>query len=412
MRHKVLNIILICFSILALLGSGFFLGFNLGKKTSKIINVRGIANIDNKTSADFGIFWETWSAIHQNYLRDSEVPEKERVYGAVQGLVRSLGDPYSEFFKPEDAKKFEEDISGSFGGIGAEIGSKDGFIVIVSPLKNSPAERAGLKPGDKILMINSTSTEGMSVVEAVKLIRGEVGTEVKLTILREKEEKPKEIKIIREIIQVPTLDYEVKDGILIVKLYSFNTNAEELFYKAVVDGFLRQKAQGLVLDLRNNPGGFLDVAVDLAGWFLKKGTLVVKEVTREKNNGGNNHLANGNGALKDIPVVVLVNKGSASASEILAGALQIQRGVKLVGEETFGKGTVQRLIKLSDGSSLKITVANWVLPNGQILEGNGLKPDIEVKTNNEEQDSKDTKNDPQLQKALEVVKEEIKNKNK
>jgi carboxyl-terminal processing protease len=412
MRHKVLNIILICFSILALLGSGFFLGFNLGKKTSKIINVRGIANIDNKTSADFGIFWETWSAIHQNYLRDSEVPEKERVYGAVQGLVRSLGDPYSEFFKPEDAKKFEEDISGSFGGIGAEIGSRDGFIVIVSPLKNSPAERAGLKPGDKILMINSTSTEGMSVVEAVKLIRGEVGTEVKLTILREKEEKPKEIKIIREIIQVPTLDYEVKDGILIVKLYSFNTNAEELFYKAVVDGFLRQKAQGLVLDLRNNPGGFLDVAVDLAGWFLKKGTLVVKEVTREKNNGGNNHLANGNGALKDIPVVVLVNKGSASASEILAGALQIQRGVKLVGEETFGKGTVQRLIKLSDGSSLKITVANWVLPNGQILEGNGLKPDIEVKTNNEEQDNKDTKNDPQLQKALEVVKEEIKNKNK
>jgi carboxyl-terminal processing protease len=412
MRHKVLNIILICFSILALLGSGFFLGFNLGKKTSKIINVRGIANIDNKTSADFGIFWETWSAIHQNYLRDSEVPEKERVYGAVQGLVRSLGDPYSEFFKPEDAKKFEEDISGSFGGIGAEIGSKDGFIVIVSPLKNSPAERAGLKPGDKILMINSTSTEGMSVVEAVKLIRGEVGTEVKLTILREKEEKPKEIKIIREIIQVPTLDYEVKDGILIVKLYSFNTNAEELFYKAVVDGFLRQKAQGLVLDLRNNPGGFLDVAVDLAGWFLKKGTLVVKEVTREKNNGENNHLAMGNGALKDVPVVVLVNKGSASASEILAGALQIQRGVKLVGEETFGKGTVQRLIKLSDGSSLKITVANWVLPNGQILEGNGLKPDIEVKTNNEEQDNKDTKNDPQLQKALEVVKEEIKNKNK
>jgi len=412
MRGKILNIILICFSILALVGSGFFLGFNLGKKTSKIINVYGISNIDNKTSADFGIFWETWSAIHQNYLRDSEVPEKERVYGAVQGLVRSLGDPYSEFFKPEDAKKFEEDVWGSFGGIGAEIGSKDGFIVIVAPLKNTPAERSGLKPKDKILMIDSTSTEGMSVAEAVKLIRGPAGSEVKLTILREKEDKPREIKIIREIIQIPTLDYEVKDNALIVKLYSFNPNAEELFYKAVVDGFLKQKAQGLILDLRNNSGGFLDIAVDLAGWFLKKGTLVVKEVTREKNNRGNNHLANGNGALKDIPVVVLVNKGSASASEILAGALQIQRGVKLVGEETFGKGTVQRLIKLSDGSSLKITVANWVLPNGQILEGNGLKPDIEVKTNNEEQDNKDTKNDPQLQKALEVIKEEIKNKNK
>jgi carboxyl-terminal processing protease len=412
MRGKILNIILICFSILALVGSGFFLGFNLGKKTSKIINVYGISNIDNKTSADFGIFWETWSAIHQNYLKDSEVSEKERVYGAAQGLVRSLGDPYSEFFKPEDAKKFEEDVWGSFGGIGAEIGSKDGFIVIVAPLKNTPAERSGLKPKDKILMIDSTSTEGMSVAEAVKLIRGPAGSEVKLTILREKEDKPREIKIIREIIQIPTLDYEVKDNALIVKLYSFNPNAEELFYKAVVDGFLKQKAQGLILDLRNNPGGFLDIAVDLAGWFLKKGTLVVKEVTREKNNGENNHLAMGNGALKDVPVVVLVNKGSASASEILAGALKIQKGAKLVGEETFGKGTVQRLIKLSDGSSLKITIANWVLPNGQILEGNGLKPDIEVKINEEEQNSKDSQNDPQLQKALEVIKEEIKNKNK
>jgi carboxyl-terminal processing protease len=405
MRRKVLNLILVGFSISALLGSGFFLGFKLGKNTSKTINVLGVSNFNNKENIDFNIFWETWDAIHKNYLKDSEIDSKERVYGAARGLVGSLKDPYSEFFKPEDAKKFGEDVSGSFGGIGAEIGSKNGFVVVVSPLKNSPAERVGLKSGDKILTINGTSTEGMSVYEAVKIIRGEVGTEVKLTILREDEDKPREFKIIREIIQIPTLDYEIKDGILIVKLYSFNLNTEKLFYDAVIDGFLKNKAKGLVLDLRNNPGGYLDVAIDLGGWFFKKGTLIVTEESRGKDgkNEYRQHPADGNGALKDVPVVVLVNKGSASASEILAGALQIQRKIKLIGEETFGKGTVQRLIPLSDGSSLKITIAHWVLPNGQILEGNGLKPDIEIK--NKEDDS--TK-DLQLEKALEVIKEEIK----
>lgn len=405
MRRKVLNLILVGFSISALLGSGFFLGFKLGKNTSKTINVLGVSNFNNKENIDFNIFWETWDAIHKNYLKDSEIDSKERVYGAARGLVGSLKDPYSEFFKPEDAKKFGEDVSGSFGGIGAEIGSKNGFVVVVSPLKNSPAERVGLKSGDKILTINGTSTEGMSVYEAVKIIRGEVGTEVKLTILREDEDNPREFKIIREIIQIPTLDYEIKDGILIVKLYSFNLNTEKLFYDAVIDGFLKNKAKGLVLDLRNNPGGYLDVAIDLGGWFFKKGTLIVTEESRGKDgkNEYRQHPADGNGALKDVPVVVLVNKGSASASEILAGALQIQRKIKLIGEETFGKGTVQRLIPLSDGSSLKITIAHWVLPNGQILEGNGLKPDIEIK--NKEDDS--TK-DLQLEKALEVIKEEIK----
>lgn len=404
MRRKILNSILLVFSILALLGSGFFLGFKFGKNTSRIINVLGVSNFNNKENIDFSIFWETWDAIHKNYLKDSEISNKERVYGAAEGLVQSLKDPYSQFFKPEDAKKFQEDVSGSFGGIGAEIGSKNGFVVVISPLKNSPAERAGLKSGDKILMVNGTSTEGMSVYEAVKIIRGEVGTEAKLTILREGEDKPREFKIIREIIQVPTLDYEIKDGILIVKLYSFNANAEKLFYDAVVDGFLKNKAKGLVLDLRNNPGGYLDVAVDLGGWFLKKGTLIVSEESRKENGEKETtpYLANGNSALKDVPVVVLVNKGSASASEILAGALQVQRKIKLIGEETFGKGTVQRLIPLSDGSSLKITIAHWVLPNGQILEGNGLKPDIEIK--NKEDDS--TK-DLQLEKALEVIKKEI-----
>ncbi|GIW65281.1 MAG: peptidase S41 [Candidatus Parcubacteria bacterium] len=402
MKTKIINVILLIVGTSLILGSGFWLGVKFGPEfqNSNQASVTRVLNFETSTTADFKIFWETWNAIHQNYYKDVNISDKDRVYGATKGLVRSLGDPYSDFFTPEEAKKFEQDVSGNFGGIGAEIGSQKGFIVIVSPLKNSPAERAGLKPQDKILMVDSTSTEGMTIEDAVKIIRGEPKTEVKLLILREGWDKPKEFKIIREVIEVPTLDYEVKDNILIIKLYSFNLNTEKLFYNAVLDGFTKKGAKALVLDLRNNPGGYLDVAVDLAGWFLKKGTLVVKELIRQGER--NQYRADGNAALVDIPTVILVNKGSASASEILAGALQIQRGIKLIGEETFGKGTVQRLVSLSDGSSLKITIANWVLPNGRILEGNGLKPDIEVKLD------EDSKKDIQLEKALEVIKQEIK----
>jgi carboxyl-terminal processing protease len=402
MKTKIINGILLIIGTGLILGSGFWLGVKFSPQFQNLNQASGIkvSNFETSTTADFKIFWETWDAIHKNYYKDVNISDKDRVYGATKGLVRSLGDPYSDFFTPEEAKKFEQDVSGNFGGIGAEIGSQKGFIVVVSPLKNSPAERAGLKPQDKILMVDSTSTEGMTIEDAVKIIRGEPGKEVKLLILREGWDKPKEFKITREVIEVPTLDYEVKNNILIIKLYSFNLNTEKLFYNAVLDGFTKKGAKALVLDLRNNPGGYLDVAVDLAGWFLKKGTLIVKELTRQGER--NQYRADGNEALVDIPTVILINKGSASASEILAGALQIQRGVKLVGEETFGKGTVQRLVSLSDGSSLKITIANWVLPNNKILEGNGLKPDVEVKL------EEDSKNDNQLEKALEVAKQELK----
>ncbi|MCX7589571.1 MAG: S41 family peptidase [bacterium] len=404
MKTTIKNLVLMIFAVSLILGSGFWLGYRFGyvlDSKSNFSNSVRVLNFNNSSSTpDFKIFWETWDAIHKYYFKDSNINDKDRVYGATKGLVKSLNDPYSEFFTPDEAKKFKEDVSGSFGGIGAEIGSKNNFIIIVAPLKNSPAEKAGLKPQDKILFIDSTSTDGMSIEDAVKIIRGQVGTEVKLTILRDGWEKPQEFKIIRQIIEIPTLDYEIKDGILIVKLYSFNANTERLFYNAVIDGFMKKNAKGLILDLRNNPGGYLDVAVDLAGWFLKKGTLIVEE--RGASGINNFYRANGNGALVDVPIVILINKGSASASEILAGALQIERGIKLVGEETFGKGTVQRLINLSDGSSLKITIANWVLPNGKILEGNGLKPDIEVKLD------KESVKDLQLEKALEIIKKDLK----
>lgn len=390
-------------AVLALSGSGFYLGYRLGEEAPKIVLVHGVSNIEKGKAADvdFNLFWEAWELINENYLKDKEVSASDKVYGAIRGLVGSLDDPNSVFYTPEDNRLFQDDIRGSFGGIGAELGLRKGQILIIAPLKGTPAERAGLKAGDQILKVNATSTEGFTVEQAVKIIRGPEGTDVTLTIFREGWEKSKEFTITRSTIIVPTVDFEMRENVAYIQLHSFNANASRHFYDAIVKA-ATENAEGVVLDLRNNPGGYLEVAVDLAGWFLPQGTLVVSESGRdgiiEK------FEAQGNAALAELPVVVLVNQGSASASEILAGALRDQRNVKLIGEQTFGKGTVQQIHSLRDKSSVKLTWAQWVLPNGHILEGTGLKPDIEVKITDEDTEEK---RDPQLEKALEILKSEI-----
>lgn len=385
-----------------LLGGAFYGGYRIGQQDPHVITVKKLTNIDDEEiNVDFGVFWQVWEKLKESHVDGDKTADKDMVYGAVAGLVNSFKDPHTIFLPPSDAKKFEEDVSGSFGGIGAEIGIRDDQLVIIAPLKGSPAEKAGLQPKDKILEIDDTSTFGLNVNETVKLIRGEIGTEVTLKILRNSWEEPKEFKIVREEIRVPTLDWDIKDeNILHLKFYAFNENAIPLFYNAVVGGVLGG-AEGMVLDMRNNPGGFLEVAVNLAGWFVPRGSIVVTEAFRS----GENTVfrANGNEALKNFPVVVLVNAGSASASEILAGALRDLRGVKIVGEKTFGKGTVQELQRLKDGSSLKITIAKWLLPSGGVIEKNGLLPDFEVKVSEQDKEA-----DPQLEKAIEVLKTEIK----
>ncbi len=404
MKKKIIIGVSIFLAVAIFLGSGFLLGFRAGEKFPRTIVLKDLTNATSSQPAgvDFGTFWQAWETINENYLNADKVNTQDKVYGVISGLVNSLGDPYSVFLSPQDNKKFQEDVQGNFGGIGAEIGIKKNQLVIVSPLKDTPAERTGLKAGDKILQINSSSTEGLMVDEAVRLIRGPAGTEVTLTILRNDWEKPKDFKIIRANIIVPTLDFAMKDGnIAYIQLYSFNANAEYLFYEAVAKA-LNEGTKGMILDLRNDPGGYLDVAVDLAGWFLPRGALVVKEESR--NNASQEFRANGNAALEKMPVVVLINAGSASASEILAGALRDERGVKLIGEKSFGKGTVQQLLPLRNGSEIKLTVAHWVLPNGKILENGGLAPDIEVKLTDEDVQNK---RDPQLDKAIEVLKAEI-----
>ncbi|MBI4991872.1 MAG: S41 family peptidase [Candidatus Harrisonbacteria bacterium] len=418
-KHYLKEVILYTglFIALAAVGaSSFYFGYQRGAASPRKVTVENLTNLEGKENlkTDFGVFWEAWDVLKKEHLKGEEAKDKDLVYGAIKGLVSSLGDPHTVFFPPEDSKKFEEDVSGNFGGIGAEIGIRSNQLVVIAPLKGNPAEKVGLKAGDKIVAIDGKGTEGVDVNEAVKKIRGEIGTEVTLTIFRDGWERTKDFKIMRANIEIPTLEWELiqKDSkeLAHIKLFSFNQNAPAVFYKAAL-AVLLGKADGIILDLRNDPGGYLEVAVNLAGWFLNRGEVIVTEKFRQ----GDPIVfyANGNGALRNVPTVILVNKGSASASEILAGALRSQLGIKLVGEKTFGKGTVQELRPLSDNSKIKLTIANWVLPDGHIIDDQGLKPDVEVEIKEEDLEKAEKnkiKIDPQLDKAAEVLLEEIKQK--
>lgn len=384
---------------LVLLAAVFYGGFSLGREEGRGL----VANEEGKfLTADFSLFWEALKLVKDKYYDIQNVKDQDFVYGAVSGVLGALQDPYSSFFNPSDAKKFEEDVSGSFGGIGAELGIRDQVLTVIAPLKDNPAEKAGLKAGDRILAVNGTSTAGISVDTAVKLIRGEPNTTVKLLIDRDAFKEPREFDIVRQIIVVPTLDSEMRDGVTIIRLYNFNANAPSLFYQAALSSLL-QGTRGVVLDLRNNPGGYLEVAINLAGWFFDRGETVVVEKFGSGPDESQKLSAVGNGALKEVPVVVLVNGGSASAAEILAGALRDNRGIKLVGEKTFGKGSVQEIETLKDGSSVKISIAEWLTPKGASINKTGLAPDIEVMLTEEDAAAG---RDPQLERALTILRAE------
>ena len=374
----------------------FYAGFIIGHGKPKQISVVGIPDTTGKyQNVDFNLFWEAWSLIRDEHLKGEDLDNRELLYGAISGLVDSTDDPYSVFLPPEDSQKFQEDVEGNFGGVGMEIEVRDKRLLVVAPLKNTPADNAGVKAGDQILLINGEEAFGLDVQEAVKKIRGEIGTTVKLTIARESFNEPQEFNIVRANIQIPTLEWEMlEDDLAYINLMSFNSNSLPLFYDAIIKSSF-SGARGLVLDLRNNPGGYLEVATRLAGWFIENDSVIVSERFRSGEKVDFN--APGNGILKNMPTVILINKGSASASEILAGALRDLRGTKLIGETTFGKGTVQELHSLSDGSLIKLTTANWVLPNGSIIDEEGIEPDFLVEEDEE----------AQLQKAIEVLKSQI-----
>lgn len=376
---------------------GFYSGiyFNQKKIEAELLDQAKI-----RDSNDLSSFWKVWDTIDKKYPHAEKISNQERVYGAISGLVNSLEDPYSVFFTPEEKKMFEEEVSGNFSGIGVEVGIKDKILTVIAPLKNTPGYKAGLKSGDKILKIDKKITTDLSIEEAIKLIRGEKGTKVILTIFREENKKPEEITIIRDVINIPTLDTENRnDGIFVIKLYNFSQNSANLFRKSMEE-FYNSKKDKLILDLRGNPGGYLEQAVDIASWFLPQGKTIVIEDYGD-NQKKDKFRSKGYNIFNDsLKFVILIDEGSASASEILAGAMQDYNRAKLVGEKSFGKGSVQEVVNITPDTSLKITVAKWLTPNGNSISEKGLKPDYEVIY--KEKDEKN-KEDSQMQKAIELL---------
>lgn len=386
-----------------LTAGGFYFGYQKGQEKPKQIVVQGITDTESQEkNIDFNLFWEAWRLLKDKEVNSDKITNQDLLYGAISGIFGAFKDQNNIFLPPSEVEKFKQDISGEFSGIGAEIGIKKDQLVIIAPLKDSPAEASGLRANDKIFKIDKTDTFGLTVDEAVKLIRGEKGTTVVLTVLRNGWETTKEFSIVREIIQIPTLDSKMEGDLAYIHLYNFYEKAPYVFYQTAIKIAL-QNPKGMVLDLRNNPGGYLDASVNLAGWFLEPGQTVVSEEYGDKTKDV--FKARGNGLFKNLPIVILINQGSASASEILAGALRDIRGVKLIGQKSFGKGTVQEINTLSDGSLAKITVANWIMPKGGVIEKNGLTPDYTVDLTDD-----DIKNnrDPQLDKAMEILRSEIK----
>lgn len=384
----------------------FSIGFISGSIEKLPHSIQGIINKEfgKPKEFDFSLFWETWDNLHGKYVNESSIKEDKLLYGAISGMVKGAGDPYTVFFPPVETKSFKQDVGGAFGGIGAEIGKRNGFLMIIAPLEDTPAQKAGLLAGDKIIKINGELTDDITVEEAVAKIRGEIGTKVTLSILRGNNGvKTKDIIIERATIKIPIVKIEALEDNKIAHLsfYSFTSTAPFEFQQAATKILATTGYQGIILDLRNNPGGFLEVAVDIAGWFLNTGDLVaVEQFGQAEQNKKTEFRANGLGALKNYPLVILVNQGTASAAEILAGALHDNQNIKLIGDKTFGKGSVQELINLKGGSSLKVTVAKWLTPKGISISEHGLEPDYKVIMT--EKDIEDKK-DPQLEKAAEVL---------
>ncbi len=366
--------------------------------TGQVLNKYGLIPKDKLSKdVDFNLFWNVWDLLHKQYVDKGNLNEKKMFYGAMRGMVAALGDPYTVFMDPKNAEEFANDLAGIFEGIGAEIGIRKEILVIIAPLVDTPAAKAGLKAGDKIYAIDGVSTAGMTVDEAVNKIRGPKDTEVILTISRDGIAKAKDVKIKRGVIVVKSVNTESRsDGIFVIKITNFNNDTLYLF-KQAVSKIIEANPKGIILDLRNNPGGYLDTAVEVASEWIEDGNIVTEKFTEEKKN---EYLARGRARLKDFSTVVLVNQGSASASEIVAGALKDFGKATIIGKETFGKGSVQTMEELSDGSSVKITVAKWLTPKGNCINDHGIMPDIIVELT--EEDYTNLK-DPQLDKAIEML---------
>lgn len=376
----------------------FILGWQLGHRDYSL-NLR---NDKPKSSIDFKLFWQTWNLLSLKYINNKSIDPQKLYYGAIQGMVSAVGDPYTVFLPPEAQKSTKEQLGGAFDGVGIQLGyNKDKRLVVISPLKGTPADKAGVKAGDLIIQINAKDTTNLSLPEAVSLIRGQKGTTVKLALYRENDNKPRDVTLTRDTIVVKTVEYSYKTtpsgkNIAVIRVSSFGEKTKNEWDLSIKE-ILAENPQGVIVDVRNNPGGFLDAAVYLASEFLNGGKVVMQE----DGQGVKQDLqVSRTGQMLTVPLAVLINKGSASASEILAGAMQDRKRGTLIGDQSFGKGTIQSSEDLPENTGIHITTAKWLTPNGRWIHDLGLTPDIKVEI---PADWTPAKPDPQIEKALEVL---------
>lgn len=361
---------------------------------------------------DFSPVWKAWKVMDEKFVpaavstsslaaASTTNPTDRRVWGMIEGLAASLNDPYTYFLPPAEQKQFSDDMTGAFEGVGMEIAVRDEVLTVISPLKGTPAEHAGIRAGDKILTIDGQDTRGLDITSAVGLIRGPKGSTVTLSVLREGWLSPKDISVVRDVINVPIVTTEKKDSVFVITLASFTANSPGLF-RAALREFVDSGMTKLIIDLRGNPGGYLDAAVDMASWFLAPGKIVVVE-DYAGHQDNVTHRSRGYDVFNDnLKLVILVNRGSASASEILALALRSHGKARLVGAATFGKGSVQELIEITSDTGLKLTVARWLGPNGEHIPNTGIVPDIEIERS---EDDITAGRDPQMDAAIKAVSE-------
>lgn len=390
--------------LLILVFFAFVLGWNVGVSHEKIQGQKNQSSASNTSSdsslkqVDMSLFWDTWQILNQKYVETEALDYQKMLDGAIHGLVTSVGDPYTAFMNPKENREFQDNLEGTLDGIGAELTLKDRHLTIVSPIKNSPASKAGLQPEDIVYKINGDLAENFTLEQAVLKIRGQKGTPVVLTIMRKNTEKPFDVRIIRDTININSVDYKIKDNIAIIEINQFSAKTKEEFTKAISE-VMAKSPKGLILDLRFNGGGYLDAAVDVTSEFVAKGKVV--SIKKRNPNEDEVIYVNGKARTMNIPMVVLINKGSASASEIVAGALQDHKRAHLIGEASFGKGTVQEVANLIGGSSLRVTIAKWYTPNNKNITEVGITPDQIVERSTEDFQKG---RDPQLKAAIDYLK--------
>ena len=403
---KVTNLLLVVSVAVLLFGTGYKLGaYSLSAARVEKVSTSG-------KDMDFSMFWKVWDTVEKKYVDKKKVDKKKMYYGAIKGMVASIEDPYTFFLTPVENKQSKDGLEGKFEGIGAQLGMKENRVVVIAPLKNSPAEKAGVLAGDYILKVNNEVIAGMPLTQVVSKVRGDKGTKVHLALGRNGKEV--EIDVVRDTIHVESVETKLDeklssctsacDKVAYLKLNQFGDGTVDEWEQKVAE--IKEKwgtgtIKGLVLDLRDNPGGYLESSVYLAGEFLEQNKLVVKQESTSYEN--KDYYVTRKGSLLDIPMTVLINKGSASAAEILSGALRDHNRAKLIGEKSFGKGSVQEAIDLGDGMGLHVTVAKWVLPKGEWINGTGIEPQIKVENVVPEGDTMSRENDSQLDKAVELL---------